>query len=455
MFRLLWLVLCMAMLATGCRPNGAEKSNSGTSRVLAATTLLATLAPDDKPQSIAMPTGAAFHAAPTAQLEFIFSELGGGVAYVVQKNGMSHVVHNGSVGKPYKIIGAVALSLDGKRIAYGALVDGKWRMVVDGKEGAPFNTVKSPLFSPDGAHIAYQAMSGERWHLVVDGTPNAGTLKRYLKHEFSGDSSRIAFIDDVDNNNRGRLVVSDLAFSKQTVVATGVSSMQTSADKSRIAAVIVSNNSQMVIDFSFDRPESARKGTMYDTVQGIAFGPDGRSLAYTAARAGKPLMVINGQEQPLPDGVMAGLPVIHPDRKSAGSLIFLNGVTFMQELPNGNRENAFESAESLVYSKDGRFHAYAARKGENWFIVVNGKEGPIFDRVVTPKFSPDWKFLVYRARKSGKRFVVAADTSGKTIRTFPEYEQVFDVQFTADGKSVAYGVKDGQKLIWKVDKLVE
>jgi hypothetical protein len=49
--------------------------------------------------------------------------------------------------------------------------------------------------------------------------------------------------------------------------------------------------------------------------------------------------------------------------------------------------------------------------------------------------------------------VVVADSSARTIKTHPIYEQVFDVQFTADGKSVAYGVKDGQKLIWKVERL--
>jgi Tol biopolymer transport system component len=84
---------------------------------------------------------------------------------------------------------------------------------------------------------------------------------------------------------------------------------------------------------------------------------------------------------------------------------------------------------------------------------VNGKEGPAFERVVTPVFSPDDKRLVYRARKDGKRFVVVADTGGKTIKQHPAYEQVFQTVFTADGKSIAYGVKDGKKLIWKVEKI--
>lgn len=454
LYRLLWFFLGVVLLQAGCSTKETEKHKAPhIASVLATTTLLATVAEDDKPQSLAPPSGLGIHPSPATMFQFIFSEQGGGVAYVVQRNGKSHVVHNGMSGKEYKTVGDVSLSPDGKRIAYGALVDGKWRMVVDGKEGVPFNTVRLPQFSPDGLHVAYQAMSEDKWYVVMDTKSNSGTDKRYLRHEFSGDSSRIAYIDDVDDSNRGRLVVCDLSFNNQVVVANSVSSMLTNADKSRIAAVVASNNSQMVIYFSFDRPESSRKGAVYDTVQNISFGPDGRSLAYNATRAGKPLMVFNGRELSLPDGVMAGVPVIHPDKKSVGSLMFSNGAAFMQEMPNGKKEVAFESADSLVYSADGRSHAYTAQKGDSWLVVVNGNEGPAFDRVVTPKFSPDSKFLVYRARKSGRRFVVAADTNGNTIKTFPEYEQVFDVQFTSDGKSVAYGVKDGQQLIWKVDAL--
>lgn len=49
--------------------------------------------------------------------------------------------------------------------------------------------------------------------------------------------------------------------------------------------------------------------------------------------------------------------------------------------------------------------------------------------------------------------MIVADENGKTISQHPSYEQVFQPVFTADGKSVAYGVKDGNKLIWKVEKL--
>lgn len=456
LFRVQWWVILCALIVAGC--SAKETGNPKASRsadVVATTTVLATIAGNEKPQSIAPPTGLGIHPSPANSFQFIFSERGGGVAYIVEKDGTSHVVHNGSAGKPYKTVGTVALSPDGKRIAYGALVDGKWRMVIDGKEGLPFNTVRLPRFSPDSTHLAYQGMAGDRWYLVVDGRQNKGTEKRYLTHEFSGDSSRIAYIDDVDASNRGRLVISDVKFSKETVVGSGVSFMVVDDARLRIAAISTVDNKQKVISSGFDKPAPVTTGKVHDAVQTLAFGRDGASLAYMAVQTGKPVLVLGERESALPDGVMPGLTAVHPDNKTVGMLLQSSNGMFLEQLsPRGeSRESVYQAAEGLVYNRDGRFHAYAAQKGQSWFVVVNGKEGPAFDRVVSPKFSPDDKFLVYRARQSGKRFVVVADITGKTIRKHPEYEQVFDVQFTADGKSVAYGVKDGNQLIWKVEKL--
>jgi len=60
---------------------------------------------------------------------------------------------------------------------------------------------------------------------------------------------------------------------------------------------------------------------------------------------------------------------------------------------------------------------------------------------------------VYRARQDNKRFVVVADTNGTILKRHQGYDQVFETVFTADGKSVAYGVKDGNQIVWKVEKL--
>ncbi|MDP2156117.1 MAG: hypothetical protein Q8K68_00210, partial [Nitrospirota bacterium] len=225
--------------------------------------------------------------------------------------------------------------------------------------------------------------------------------------------------------------------------------------KTSIAAISEIGGKQRVVRLSFDQPASLKEGASFDTVSNIVFGSDDASVAYLGVRGEKRFLVVNDREDPLPDGNMPWSPVIRPDRKGAGLLISsTKGFFLYQAFSQGAAaETIYEEAADLTYSNDGNGYAFAARKGDAWLVVVSGKEGPAFDRVVSPVFSPEGKSLVYRARKDGKRFMVIADANGKVIRQHPAYEQVFQPVFTADGKSVAYGVKDGNKLIWKVEKL--
>lgn len=449
---------CVGLVVQGCTcgdPAKSRRSRPLLAAPLEAPAVLATLSEEEEPAAESPTSGLGLHAPLSTGIEFFFSERGGGVAYAVEKGHAFQVVHNGRPGKPYEAVGTIALSPDGRRCAHGALVDGTWRTVVDGVEGQGFAAVQSPVFSPDGAHLAYQAMAGERWHLVVDATVSEGTRTRYLGQEFSGDSTRIAFIDDADDQEVGRLVVSDLAFKTRTVVDLHASGLQVNADRTGVAAISASGGKQQVLTFTFDRPELARRGPVNDMVHRPVFSPDGGSLAYVAERDGQRFTVLDDKEELLPPTDMVGLPAIRPDKKAVGVFVVSGGAVSLHQSFDADSagEAGQEQAEGLAYSSDGRTHAYAARRGESWFVVAGGKEGPAFDRVVSPAFSPDGRFLVYRARKDGRRFVVVADPSGKTIRQHPAYQQVFPVRFTADGKSVAYGVKDGRRLAWKVEAL--
>ena len=425
--------------------------------VATATTVLATIADDEKPPR-AFP-GHAAAPAPQNQpdsFEVVFSGSVRGVAYTVEKNNKFSVVHNNIRGKEYASVGKVVLSSDGRRIAYGALADGKWRMVVDGKEGRRYDVLLSPIFSPDGQHVAYQAKEGEKWYLVVDNMPNAGTTASYTTPEFSSDSNLIAYVESAVSSSGMRLIVSDLTFGKQHVKQSiGDLLFTTNRDKTRIAAAQVVDNKLRIIDFSFAKPDVVHEGPRYDVIEKLTFGDDGVSVSYCALKGRTRLLVLDNKEELLPKGLLPQLPVVRPDKKGVGVLLTSQNRFFLhQAFVNSTKKGKwYDEAADLAYSKDARLSVYAARKGHNWFVVVNGKEGPAFERVVTPVFSPDDKRLVYRARKDGKRFVVVADTGGKTIKQHPAYEQVFQTVFTADGKSIAYGVKDGKKLIWKVEKI--
>jgi len=178
-------------------------------------------------------------------------------------------------------------------------------------------------------------------------------------------------------------------------------------------------------------------------------------LAYVAKKSGKSFLVMNGKEEQIPEGEYPWAPVVRPDSKGAGLVIVGSNGAFMHQAFSDDKikGNRYKECADLTYSSNGRSHAYVAIKNERFLIVVNGKEGPVFDRVISPQFSPDGKLLVYRARKADKRFVVVADTSGKIIKEHPHYDRVFETAFTEDGKSVAYGVVDGNRIMWKVEKL--
>jgi WD40 repeat protein len=423
--------------------------SSGGDEVLAATTPLSTIEAQEKPEGNGPSSGS------NPSLVVVFNERGRGVAYVAQKEGLLHIVHNGKAGRLVTAVDQLSISPDGKRIAYSAQVDGKWRMVIDDKVGVLSDEVNDPVFSPDSRHIAYQARIAEKWHMVVDDTMSPGCPSYLGKPLFSADSTKIVYVEKINDKGQLRLIVSDLVFKTQNKKKFTGGQLIANADKTRIAAVKITGKKQCVIEFSFDRPDAVKEAPKYESVSRLVFGSDGVSLAYVAERGGTRLLVLNGKEERLIDGDLMSPPVVRPDNKGVGALMSVKGGYFLHQafFHDGTKGNKYDEAAELVYSKDSTMHAYSARKGNNWFIVANGKEGPVFDRVVTPVFSPDSKLLVYRARKDGKRFVVVADASGNVLRQHPSYEQVFQPVFTADGKSVAYGVKDGQKLIWKVEKL--
>ena len=444
--------LCATLLLSmsGCEKERQKAEVSPLSAeyaVSAATTLLATIQDQEKSKAVASsPVN-------NPSLAVVFSEQGKGVAYVLQSAGKSHIVHNGKAGRPVTGIDQIALSPDGRRIAYSAQIDGKWRMVIDDKTGMDSDEVGEPVFSPDSRHIAYEARTGDKWHIVLDDRMNAIGMSHNIRPIFSADSNKIAYVEKINDKGALRLIVSELTFKTRKIIEFSGDQLLANKERTRLAAVKQNNKRQRVIQFSFDRPDDAAEGPLYDAINNIAFGANGGALSYVGVKAGKRYLVLNDKEEALPEGELPFLPVVRPDQKGAGIIMINAGRYFLHQgfYRDNSAKKHYEEAADLVYSKDGRY-AFAAREGNNWFIVVNGKEGPVFDRVVTPVFSPDGKLLIYRARKDGKRFVVVADAYGKTIRQHPSYEQVFPVVFTAEGKSVAYGVKDGNKLIWKVEK---
>lgn len=458
--------LCLALLATlplcGCQKDSDAKKVAASSTVSAVVDRPALL--DTIPDNL-VPRNYAPSSSPTATIpkasiyNTYFAPNGRAVAYIVVIDGRSYyVVHNGKQGQLYAGVNEVVFSPDAGRVAYSAKKGEKNLIVLDGVEGALFDDVLLPQFSPDGRHFAYLAKSGERWHIVVDGKLNSGTTDYYNALKFSGDSTRIIYTHDPKETNvRGSsLIVDSLDFSREQILDRDMISYFLNGDGSTIASVSKTpSGKNRVAMFSLTNSEPLRFGPEYDKVISLSFALHGSDLFYIAERQGTKYGVYGDKEEAMPRGATAEYFDVNPATKSATILMQEGGRYYSYTMfgKAGRQGKFYNDAATVIVSSDGATSAFIACKGEQCFVVANGSEGPSFDRVVSPKFSPDGKFLVYRVRTKGKRFVVVADSSGKVLRQHPAYEMVFDVSFTADGKSVAYGVKDGQQLLWKVEKI--
>jgi hypothetical protein len=449
----LWVVLLCATAAVfGCNRDSQKskrEQQQASNDVVAKSTLLTTIPDHDKPNTV----DSASANKPSYYIDF--NKLGAGVVYIAEQAGKLHVVHNGLVGKPYQMIDNVRISPDGKRVAYVVPLNGKSSLVLDGREGPAFDDISAPLFSPDSRHVLYKVREGVQFRIVVDGKIDSPYRQYTGDPLFAADSETIAHAEGAEGNRPARLIVSDLGFKPKGIKESCGEKMVTNADKTRISAVCVTNGKRKVIEFSFAQPERTSEGQLYDSISNLTFSKDGTALAYVAEKGETSYLILNGREEQLPKAMLVADPVIRPDKQGAVVIMATTEKVFLHQAFSdpGTKGKMYELIENFVYNQDGSRYAFAALKEKKWRIVVNGTEGPPFERVVDPLFSPDGKNLVYRARQDGKRFVVVADADGTNIRWHQSYELVYPTVFTTDGASVAYGVKDGKELWWKVEKL--
>ena len=127
---------------------------------------------------------------------------------VIKQSGIEWVMVDGRRRAAYRAIAAwsLAMSHDGRHLAYAARLAGRWLVVHDGHPGRGWDGIGEIVLSPAG-RLAYAAEQGGRWHVVVDGRAGpawdallAGTLR------FSPDGARVAY---AASNDAGVHVVVD------------------------------------------------------------------------------------------------------------------------------------------------------------------------------------------------------------------------------------------------------
>jgi hypothetical protein len=92
----------------------------------------------------------------------------------------------------------------------------------------------------------------------------------------------------------------------------------------------------------------------------------------------------------------------------------------------------------LAFSDDGKRLAYVARRGEKWFVVVDGKEGPAHDAILNGEivFSADGKRFAYFGIRNDRCFAVVDDKDESEF-DIPELDENHRISRTPRGTKLA------------------
>lgn len=389
------------------------------------------------------------------RIEAYINEWGTGGAFIIKTKQGSQLVSRTGVTPAYLHIDFVTISPDGKRISYVIKENEKWRLVLDKSKGELFDVIDSPVFTLDSRHIVYKARRNDRWHLVIDDRVGDEMFQVYGDPLVTPDGSTIITVEKNTKKSPFAIISYDMSFRRKVLREVDAHNLIFSDDLRRVAAVISEGEKMRVVYSDLYTDDVLHEGKLWDQVSQLNFDSTGRHITYGAKKGGRQYIVFNDRSEPLPEGTLIELPVINTAEMNVAAIMLPYKVYLHHAFLNKQQRDRkmYQQINDVQFSTDGSRTIFIGANDDKYFLTVNGKEGPRFDKAVSARLSPDGRFIAYRARQDGKRFMMIADGNGKTIRRSPDYEMVFMPRFTKDGKSLAYGVKDGNKLLWKVEKL--
>lgn len=276
----------------------------------------------------------------------VFSPDSRRAAFAARKGPHTIVVVDESPAQPFDRFpigfGLPRFTANGKHLVYRIKAGDKHRVVVDEKPGPEYDEIGKLLLEPQGDRIAYTARTGKQWFPLVVGQPSRECHGRPRAMIFTEGGIRLACV--VRKGSKFAVFVG------QTLLGE------------------------------------------HDDVGCIGFSPDGRCIAYAA-------------------------------RKQAVWHVFVDGKP-QGEYPRLG-DGSIGSGAKLLFSPDGTRVAYVAQKSvqrraedggltTHTVVVVDGNEGRLYDGIWAygPRFSPDSRHLGYFARKETKELLVLDGREG-------------------------------------------
>lgn len=453
------LACALLIFLTSCQ-QGSESAKSPPKIISPRehTITLAVVADDERPDSDTK-SPHPLPGAGTPQIVVTVHPGGQSAAYIAKTGNSVHVTFNGVRGKSYDGIDptTLVLSPDGKHVAYSAMRGEKWYVVVDTREYGPFLDKGPPVFSPDSSHVAFEARDEKGWRIVSDTGVSPVTQYDFTgPPTFSADSRKIARFERTPDGSRDRIVISDISFSTLAEHYVATVGFVDDPSHQRIVFVDQLGPARQLRWVSFDFPSQIMKGAVFDEIFFPRISDDGKHIGFLGRRRNVKYVGLDSREEKLPEGGTPLSPFITQFGTAAVVIEGLNGTYVHHAFSDAKIPvpGKYRECNDVVFTPDGKNHAYVAIRNERFILVCNGIELEQYDRVIGPRFTPDGRYLVYRARKGNKRFAVLADpkTNG-VLREFSHYDRVFDFVFLDGGRSIGYGAIDGKNILWKVEEL--
>ena len=379
-----------------------------------------------------------------------------------------------------EVDGAIEFAPDGSQVAYVGKQGGRSVPVIGDKVGEAFEFVDPPVFGARGDSVAFRvgkrtSPKTERWWVLLGGKKTAendwiGALA------WSPDGSKLAYW-----TQPGAKIGSDGAYTGGDLVlvidgkkgakwddADALMAPRWSRDSKQVVSSAMKNGEWCVI---VGDKVHAKAGL----IDGPIFSPDGKRVAYATVKemdsydesAPPPLamswVVVCEKKRYGERCDSSGSPVFSPNGKRIAYKAAKNGMVGVA-VDDDQPEGAWSCVSEPVWSSDGKLLAYAAAKGAEidpnwlvtregawsatggaWQLVVDGKPAPAtFDGIRELTASPDGRSFACCVRKGAKWRVVCGEKQSD------EFDQVGAPVYDETGERLAFGVRDGRSLAWKV-----
>ena len=297
----------------------------------------------------------------------------------------------------------LTVSPTGAHVAYMANRGGTWHMVLDKKFGPGFSSISGkPYFLADGKTVVYTANVGGLVQLFVGG--RAAMRESIVgKPVFSPNLKKFAFVAKklTGGGNVNAKVYFAVVNGKKGPMYEGVGNPAFSADGGSWAHSVQFGLEGGRNYGTFGMVVNGRVvGQKFLRIGNPVYAPKGKSMAFWADSGDlssvRKVMVVNGRVHP-GNYTEIGPPSFSPDGRRIGYTASPDSRKRFMVI-DGKPQQDWDYLGFVVWNKTGSSYAYRAQKGQDHFIIHNGKASKRYKGVGEPSFSHDGKTLAHGIR---------------------------------------------------------